>query len=64
MSLCECDCQLELKDMGIQLEKLSEENKSIQKALLEIRLIVENLTIEKKQYWKDEAIRQRERTWN
>lgn len=63
MSLCECDCQLELEDMGIQLEKLSEENKSIQKTLLQIRLIVENLTIEKKQYWKDDLIRQRERTW-
>ena len=49
-----CDCQCKS-----QLEKISQENKTIQKALLQIRLIVENLTIEK----KDEKIKRRERTW-
>jgi hypothetical protein len=49
---CECECQLEL-------EKLSQENKTIQKTLLQIRLIVENLTTER----KDEKIKRRERTW-
>lgn len=60
---CECECLEHTTALYEELEKLSEENKSIQKALTEIRLMVEQFTTEKKQYWKDEAIRQRERTW-
>ena len=53
---CDCRCQLEL-------EKLSEENKSIQKALVDIKLMVEKFTAERKQYWKEEAVRRREKAW-
>jgi hypothetical protein len=52
MSLCDCQC-------GVELEKLSQENKTIQKALLEIKLMIE----EKKQSRNDEVARQREKTW-
>jgi hypothetical protein len=53
---CDCQCQK-------ALEQLSEENKTTQKALTEIRIMMEQFTTEKKQYWKDETARQRERTW-
>ena len=50
MNNCDCKCQI---------EKLSEENKSIQKSLLEIKLMI----AEKEQSMKDEIARQREKTW-
>ena len=53
---CECNCQLELDDM---LAQLSEENKSIQRTLVQIRLSVELLGKER----KEEKIKRRERTW-
>ena len=59
MSLCECECEEHTTALLEELQTLREENKSIQKTLVQIRLIVEDLTTKKKQ----EIIRQRERTW-
>lgn len=59
---CECECdhfQLELETISNNCEKLSEENKSIQKALVDIKLML----AEKKQSLKEELARERERTW-
>ena len=60
---CESECLEHTTALYEELEKLSEENKSIQKALTEIILMMETFTTEKKQYWKDQAVRQREKTW-
>jgi CHASE3 domain sensor protein len=56
---CECECLEYTTALFEELEKLSEENKSIQKALADIKLML----TEKKRSLKEELARERERTW-
>lgn len=64
MSSCECEEHItglyeELTTLYLELKKLSAENNSIQRSLVDIKLLL----MDKKQSLKEELVRQRERTW-
>ena len=44
-------------------EEVHQELADIKKMLFEIMAAFDRFTTEKKQYWKDEQVRRRERTW-
>ena len=44
-------------------EEVHQELADIKQMLLEIKAAFDRFTTEKKQHWKDEAARRRERTW-
>jgi len=45
------------------LEEVHQELADIKKMLFEIKAAFDHFTKEKKQHWKDEQARRRERTW-